>query len=176
MTFFDLPKNFIDKSVCISFKGVEQGFSLFLNGHYVGYSEDTFTPSDFDLTRYIKEKNNRLCVEVYKKTSSAWVEYQDFFRFSGIFRDVILYAKPKAHIEDLWVLPIVNDDLIDGTLEIKVKLSAKSKISFKLLDGDNEILDVSPTLKTTEDGYFSTCPYDVHNLKLWALKIQIYTN
>ena len=60
------------------------------------------TPSDFDLTPYIREKGNRLCVEVYKRSSAAWLEDQDFFRFAGIFRDVFLYAKPRIHVEDVW--------------------------------------------------------------------------
>ena len=77
--------------------------SLWLNGHYVGYSEDTFDPSDFELTDYIVEGENKLAVRVWKWTSSSWCEDQDFYRFSGIFRDVFLYAVPCAHVEDLSV-------------------------------------------------------------------------
>ena len=66
-----------------------------LNGCFVGYAEDSFTPSDFDLTPYIRETGNRLCVEVYKRSSAAWIEDQDFFRFSGIFRTVFLFLWNK---------------------------------------------------------------------------------
>ncbi|MFQ9702355.1 MAG: sugar-binding domain-containing protein [Enterocloster clostridioformis] len=75
---------------------------MWLNGQFVGYAEDTFTPSDFDLTPYIREKGNRLCVEVYKRSSAAWLGGPGLFRFSGIFRDVFLYAKPRIHVEDVW--------------------------------------------------------------------------
>ena len=85
---FDLEPRQRGKKVCISFQGVEQAFYLWLNGHFIGYAEDSFTPSDFDLTPYVREKDNRLCVEVYKRSSAAWIEDQDFFRFSGIFRSV----------------------------------------------------------------------------------------
>jgi len=91
---FDLEPGLTGKRVCVSFQGVEQAFYLWLNGHFVGYGEDSFTPSEFDLTPYIKEKGNRLCVEVYKRSSAAWIEDQDFFRFSGIFRSVFLYGSP----------------------------------------------------------------------------------
>lgn len=88
MKYFTIPENMKNKRVCISFQGVESGFALWLNGHYVGYSEDTFDPSDFELTDYIIEGENKLAVRVWKWTSSSWCEDQDFYRFSGIFRDV----------------------------------------------------------------------------------------
>ena len=100
---FDLAPGLRGKRVCISFQGAEQAIYVWLNGCFVGYAEDSFTPSDFDLTPYIRETGNRLCVEVYKRSSAAWIEDQDFFRFSGIFRPVFLYAKPLAHLEDLWL-------------------------------------------------------------------------
>ena len=96
--YFTIPENMKNKRVCISFQGVESGFALWLNGHYVGYSEDTFDPSDFELTDYIVEGENKLAVRVWKWTSSSWCEDQDFYRFSGIFRDVFLYAVPCAHV------------------------------------------------------------------------------
>ena len=92
---FDLMKELWGKRVCISFEGVEQAMYLWLNGHFVGYGEDSFTPSDFDLTPYIREKGNVLALEVHKRSTAAYLEDQDFFRFSGIFRNVILYAKPE---------------------------------------------------------------------------------
>ena len=95
---FDLSPGLRGKRVCVSFQGVEQACYVWLNGQFVGYAEDSFTPSEFDLTPYIRETGNRLCVEVYKRSSAAWIEDQDFFRFSGIFRSVFLYAKPQVHL------------------------------------------------------------------------------
>ncbi len=179
-TFFDVPQNFIDKTVCVSFKGVEQAFSLYLNGEFVGYSEDTFTPSDFDLSPFIKPKGNRLCVEVYKKACTAWIEDQDFFRFSGIFRDVLLYAKPLQHIEDIWVKPIVNDDLKNGEFSFSVKMANVPHISFEIKDADNKtIIQDTPSFthhkqqKTepaeTEINYYVSPTYKLENISLWGI-------
>ena len=77
--YFEVPENFKGKRVCISFQGVESGFALWLNGCYVGYSENSFNPADFDLTDYLVEGENKLAVRVWKWTSGSWCEDQDFF-------------------------------------------------------------------------------------------------
>ena len=132
--YFTIPENMKNKRVCISFQGVESGFALWLNGHYVGYSEDTFDPSDFELTDYIVEGENKLAVRVWKWTSSSWCEDQDFYRFSGIFRDVFLYAVPCAHVEDLSVVPTLNDTFDEGTLNVSIKADGDGIASVKLYE------------------------------------------
>lgn len=132
--YFTIPENMKNKRVCISFQGVESGFALWLNGHYVGYSEDTFDPSDFELTDYIVEGENKLAVRVWKWTSSSWCEDQDFYRFSGIFRDVFLYAVPCAHVEDLSVVPTFNDTFDEGTLSVSIKADGDGIASVKLYE------------------------------------------
>ncbi len=132
--YFTIPENMKNKRVCISFQGVESGFALWLNGHYVGYSEDTFDPSDFELTDYIVEGENKLAVRVWKWTSSSWCEDQDFYRFSGIFRDVFLYAVPCAHVEDLSVVPTLNDIFDEGTLSVSIKADGDGIASVKLYE------------------------------------------
>lgn len=135
--YFTIPENMKNKRVCISFQGVESGFALWLNGHYVGYSEDTFDPSDFELTDYIIEGENKLAVRVWKWTSSSWCEDQDFYRFSGIFRDVFLYAVPCAHVEDLSVVPTLNDTFDEGTLSVSIKADGDGIASVKLYELGN---------------------------------------
>lgn len=132
--YFTIPENMKNKRVCISFQGVESGFALWLNGHYVGYSEDTFDPSDFELTDYIVEGENKLAVRVWKWTSSSWCEDQDFYRFSGIFRDVFLYAVPYAHVEDLSVVPTLNDTFDEGTLSVSIKSDGDGIASVKIYE------------------------------------------
>lgn len=132
--YFTIPENMKNKRVCISFQGVESGFALWLNGHYVGYSEDTFDPSDFELTDYIIEGENKLAVRVWKWTSSSWCEDQDFYRFSGIFRDVFLYAVPCAHVKDLSVVPTLNDTFDEGTLSVSIKADGDGIASVKLYE------------------------------------------
>ena len=102
--------------------------------NYVGYSEDTFDPSDFELTDYIVEGENKLAVRVWKWTSSSWCEDQDFYRFSGIFRDVFLYAVPCAHVEDLSVVPTLNDTFDEGTLSVSIKADGDGIASVKLYE------------------------------------------
>ena len=138
---FDLEPGLRGKRVCVSFQGVEQAFYVWLNGHFIGYAEDSFTPSDFDLTGYIRETHNLLCVEVHKHSSAAWIEDQDFFRFSGIFRSVFLYAKPDVHVEDVWFRTELNDDYLSGSLKIRLLFSGdmeSARVSCKIQDPDEE--------------------------------------
>ena len=138
---FDLDAGLRGQRVCISFQGVEQAMYLWCNGKFVGYAEDSFTPSEFDLTPYIKETGNRICVEVYKRSSAAWIEDQDFFRFSGMFRPVYLYAKPAVHLADIWLKASLSEDNTTGLLTPELKL-----------DGETE--GVSVTLRLTDpEGY-----------------------
>lgn len=120
---FDLEKELCGKRVCVCFEGVEQAIYLWLNGSFVGYAEDSFTPSEFDLTPYIREKDNLLAVEVHKRSTAAFLEDQDYFRFFGIFRNVTLYAKPKVHVEDVWVKPMLLEDNTTGSLSLTMRLS-----------------------------------------------------
>lgn len=106
--------------VYISFDGVESAFALWVNGEFVGYSEDSFTPAQFQLTPYVKAGRNRIAVQVYRFSSGSWIEDQDFFRFSGIFREVSLFRKPECHLEDLFVKTLLTEDL--SCAEIKLLL------------------------------------------------------
>lgn len=124
--YFTLPEGFVKNGLYISFQGVESGFALWLNGAYVGYSEDSFTPSEFDLTPYVKDGENKLAVKVFKWTSSSWCEDQDFYRFSGIFRSVYLYTMPDAHVYDLKVQPVVAESLESAKLAIDMKICSGS--------------------------------------------------
>lgn len=122
---FDLEKDLHGKRVVIRFEGAEQAMYLWLNGTFIGYAEDSFTPSEFDLTPYLREKGNVLAAEVYKNSTAAFLEDQDFFRFSGIFRNVTLYAKPKIHVEDMWAQPELFSDG-SGKLSLDARLSVKT--------------------------------------------------
>ena len=104
---------------------------VWLNGHFVGYAEDSFTPSDFDLTPWIREKGNVLAVEVYKHSTASYLEDQDFFRFSGIFRNVVLYAKPELHVEDLWAKPVLETDGKTGNFSMELTVSARDAAADK---------------------------------------------
>ena len=140
---FDLNEGLRGKRVCIRLEGVEQAMYLWLNGSFVGYAEDSFTPSEFDLTPYIREKDNLLAIEVHKRSTAAFLEDQDFFRFFGIFRDVTLYAKPAVHMEDVWVKPALLEDNRTGRLSVEMKLSEEEgeAVSFEGISVDFTLCD-----------------------------------
>ncbi|OXM16379.1 glycoside hydrolase family 2 TIM barrel-domain containing protein [Paenibacillus herberti] len=120
---FSLPDNWQGQPVFISFQGVESAFYVWVNGELVGYSEDTFTPAEFDLTPYLKAGENKLAVEVYRWCDASWLEDQDFWRLSGIFRDVYLYTVPKAHVYDFFVTTELDEEYKDAELKVKATLT-----------------------------------------------------
>lgn len=131
--YFEVPENWEGQPIFVSFQGVESALALWCNGSYVGYSEDTFTPSEFDLTPYIKEGENKLAARVFKWSSSSWCEDQDFFRFSGIFRDVYLYTVPKVHVIDMRVQTLLDDSFRRAELVLDLKATKAGKVQAVLL-------------------------------------------
>lgn len=119
--YFEVPDAMRGKPLHISFQGVETAFYVWLNGQFVGYGEDSFTPSEFELTPYVRDGENKLAVEVYQRSTGAWLEDQDFWRFSGIFREVYLYTVPDIHVYDLDVRAELAPSLKEGSLEAKLK-------------------------------------------------------
>jgi len=140
--YFELPEEMRGKDIRIVFEGVESGCALWLNGAYVGYSEDSFTPSEFDLTPYLHEGENKLAVQVYKWTSSSWCEDQDFYRFSGIYRSVYLYAVPVLHVEDLEVRTIFEgEDFGKARLTVRCRAKGEGRCKFRLKDGETTVFE-----------------------------------
>lgn len=134
---FDLEQEIPENGeVFLSFGGVETAFSVWLNGVYVGYSEDSFTPSEFCVTKLLREKDNRLAVEVYKRSSASWIEDQDFWRFSGIFRSVELVMVPALHVYDLKVRADYNYETGEGLLSVIAMMLAGDGDATQAADGD----------------------------------------
>ncbi|GGD46681.1 glycoside hydrolase family 2 TIM barrel-domain containing protein [Paenibacillus nasutitermitis] len=138
---FTVPDNWRDQPVFISFQGVESAFYVWVNGDLVGYSEDTFTPAEFDLTPYLREGENKLAVEVYRWCDASWLEDQDFWRMSGIFRDVYLYTTPKAHLYDCYVTTELDDDYNDAKLQIRAKIRNAFEIDLGRLTVEAQLYD-----------------------------------
>ncbi|WP_310604856.1 glycoside hydrolase family 2 TIM barrel-domain containing protein [Anaerosporobacter sp.] len=179
---FDLEEGLIGKRVCIFFAGVEQAIYVWLNGEFLGYAEDSFTPSEFDLTPYIKEKGNVLAVEVHKRCSAAYLEDQDFFRFFGIYRNVILYAKPAIHVDDLWMKSLLKEDNKTGVLTVDLNISSEVQLgSVKAIlmneDGVEVFSDTSELQYKTTIGPVEiedVTPWDNHVPYLYTLMIEVY--
>lgn len=119
---FEVPASWAGQPVFLSFQGVESAFYVWVNGELAGYSEDTFTPAEFDITAYLFEGENKLAVEVYRWCDASWLEDQDFWRLSGIFRDVYLYSAPPLRVADFFAKPTLDADYRDAVLTVDVKL------------------------------------------------------
>ncbi|MCD7757722.1 MAG: beta-galactosidase [Clostridiales bacterium] len=175
---FDLDAPLLGKRVCISFQGAEQAIYVWLNGQFIGYGEDSFTPSDFDITDAVRPRGNRLCVELYKRSSAAWIEDQDFFRFSGLFREVFLYAKPQGHVEDLTVRADYDPETGTGTLSFAAEVSGSqaATVSWNLLDGTNALAAGTLPASSCSSGPVSLeqiQPWDVGQPRLYRLLLQV---
>lgn len=118
---FTLPEQWDGLPTYISFQGVESAFYVWVNGDFVGYSEDSFTAAEFDVTPYLQAGENTIAVEVYRWCDASWLEDQDFWRLSGIFRDVYLYAQPKIHIADYFVRTQLDEQYRHADLQIDVE-------------------------------------------------------
>jgi len=169
---FDLDQQLCGKRIRICFEGVEEAMYVWLNGQFVGYAEDSFTPSEFDLTPFIKEKENVLAVQVHKMSTAAFLEDQDFFRFFGIFRNVTLKAVPDVHMEDVWFQPTLNKNNKSGKISVIMKVSTQKeqKVNARFILRDREgvkLVEASTLLEKNNGELIGTIETNVENIKLW---------
>lgn len=164
--YFAVPPHMQGQKLYISFQGVESGMALWLNGKYVGYSEDSFTPSEFDLTPYVTDGENKLAVQVFKWTSSSWCEDQDFYRFSGIFRDVFLFTMPSVHLYDISVRPVLDESCTDGVLNLSLESLEEDggSVVVRLCDGDCELLRKEEALRQGANVF----SYEIGQPRKWS--------
>ncbi len=118
---FEIPANWNDHEVIIHFAGVKSAFYIWVNGRKVGYSQGAMTPAEFDITKYLAPGKNMLAVEVYRWSDGSYLEDQDFWRLSGIYRDVYLYAVPKTHLWDFGLTSEFNADMTEAELNLAMK-------------------------------------------------------
>ena len=161
--YFTVPEHMKGKRLFISFQGAESGLALWLNGAFVGYSEDSFTPSEFELTDYLKDGQNKLAAQVFKWTSSSWCEDQDFFRFSGIYRDVYLYTVPEVHVYDLQIRAIPDETLSAAALEIRTNTWGKGEVKITLSRAGETVIEDKKALDGEE-----IYAWKIENPVLWS--------
>ncbi len=175
--YFTVPDSMKGKRVFISFQGAESALALWLNGQYVGYSEDSFTPSEFELTPYLTEGENKLAAQVFKWSAGSWCEDQDFFRFSGIYRDVYLYAIPSVHVSDVRIRTLLDDAFENAELSVRLRTVGSGRASLRLMDGEAEICAYEMEIESAEeenaaqDGGDAACTeisMSVANPALWS--------
>lgn len=164
---FTVNENFKGKRTFLSFQGVEPAFYVWLNGEFIGYGEDSFTPSEFEITDYLRDGSNKLAVEVYKRSSASWIEDQDFWRFSGIFREVYLYAVPSIHVQDLFIRAKLDETYENGILSLEWKLLGDAKgASMEILLSDRDGNCVYKETTDAEAGCIKDRP--IGRVKPWS--------
>ena len=129
-----------DERLGVSFNGAESAIAVWLNGAYVGFAADSFTPSEFDLTDVLVDGKNTLACQVFKWSAGSWIEDQDFYSFSGLFRDVVLYRRPAVHAEDLLVSADLNDDLTEAEVSVRVALAGAGSVRARI-EGVGELAE-----------------------------------
>lgn len=136
-----LPDNWNGKQVIAHFGSVTSNIYLWVNGHYVGYAEDSKVAAEFDITPYLKKGNNLIAFQTFRWCDGSWDEDQDFWRLSGVARQSYLYAKnAKNQLTDLRVTPDLTDNYTNGTLHIKATLKGKTSAKFTLLDHEGNVV------------------------------------
>ena len=170
--YFSLPDTMMGQRTFLVLEGAESGAAVWLNGVYLGYHEDSFTPAEFELTDAICAGENKLAVQVFKWCLGSWCEDQDFFRFSGLYRDVYIYSIPRTHIWDLDIRAIPGEDLQTADFAVKAELMGTGTMTLELLDGENIICQgersgsgclgfhesiKAPRLWSAEDPYLYQC-------------------
>lgn len=139
---FEVPANWDGREIFVHFEGVQSAFYIWINGKKVGYSENSMSPAEFNITPYLKKGNNLIAVEVYKYSDGSYLEDQDMFRFSGIFRSVFIYATPKVHLRDYFTLSELSDDLSSAKFIVKAKV--RNYLNTKAPGGQLEVSMYAP--------------------------------
>ena len=168
---FKIPNNWKEREIFIHFGGVKSAFYIWINGKKVGYSQGSMTPAEFNITKYLRANNNVLAVEVYRWSDGSYLEDQDMWRFSGIFRDVYLYSSPKVHIRDYFARCELDENYKHAKIKVSVKLihygkdaAEQHKVEISLLDNEQHFVNS----KILIDDVFSIKPGTEHLIELQA--------
>ncbi len=164
---FSLSLPQVQQRTVLHLAGVEAAVLVYVNGHEVGYAEDSFTPHRFDLTPYVHVGENRLALRVFKRCTGSWMEDQDFWRFSGIHRSVSLHFYPETHLYDLRVRTPLTDNYTRATLETRLRVMGASlgKAKLTLTDKAGKTLWTAEKPLTALESYVSA---EIPGVKLWS--------
>lgn len=165
-TTFELSAEDLQEKVEICFDGVESAFALWINGKFVGYSEDSYGQSYFDLSDVVRVGANKIAVQVFRFCSGSWLEGQDYFRMCGIFRDVNLVFIPKTHLLDLKVVTPLCDNYKKASVDIDCEFEGcfdDAAATFRLLDKNNNLVGE----KTSAISEQLSVSFDIENPDLW---------
>jgi beta-galactosidase len=191
---FTISEEWKNRQIFLHFDGVKSAFYVWMNGQKVGYSQDSMTPAEFNITQYLKSGENTLAVEVYRWSDGSYLEDQDMWRLSGIYRNVYLFATPQVHIRDFFVRTDLDESYSDATLMIRPKITNFTDeslegwtIEAQLYDPDTEPVLAQPLSRTVssiiEEKYpqrdnvkFALLEHKVSNPKKWSAEFPyLYT-
>ncbi len=170
---FSLPENWNGQRVFIEFAGVKSAFYVWVNGEPAGYSQDSMTPAEFEISKYIEPGNNTLAVEVYRWSDGSYLEDQDMWRLSGIFRDVTLTARPAVHIHDFHIITDLDDSYQNADVLVEVDLRNQS--GGKVDNIKLKALFFSPDGKTLDELKTDSLELKNKNIHSYSLKMHMKT-
>jgi len=179
---FNVPESWQGKNIFLQLGAVSSAFYLWINGQYVGYSEGSKTPSEFDITDYLTSGENSVAVEVYRWSTGSYLEDQDFWSLSGIQRDVNLYARPRQRVRDYFVHAGLNNGYRDGDFRIEIEVvntsgtPASKTLSVEILDGESTLYSETSNLEI--DGSAATRSFSttLPDVKAWSAETpNLYT-
>ncbi len=173
---FSVPDTWKDRRVYINFGAVKSAYYLWVNGQFVGFTEDAKTNADFDITPFVKLGKNTLAVKVFRFSNGSYFECQDFWRISGIERDVVLYSKPQVNVYDYEVHAGLDKTYKNGTFDIEVSLYnglpvmtyRGYQLAVSVYDGESELLALSKKLDDQEGKVRLKAEQPLAGIKPWS--------
>ena len=171
VTFVDVTKEMLSQNLILHFGGVHSAMYVWVNGQKVGYSQNSMSPAEFDVTKYLRVGKNKLAVEVYRWSDGSYLEDQDYWRLSGIFRSVQLWVRPLVHIADYHVTAEPNADYSKANVRAKIQVcntghKAAKKLKAVMNIGENHRGTIPMILSGDTSTIELTCTID--NPKLWS--------
>ena len=175
LTEFNIPETWAGRLTYINFGAVKSAYYVWVNGQFVGYTEDAKTNAEFDLTPYVKVGKNKLAVKVYRFSNGSYFECQDFWRLSGIERDVIIYSKPQLNVYDYEVHAFLDETYENGLFDISFlmenrtgKALKKEKVEVVVYDDEKEIVRLEKKLAGMEGWFIMIAEDDIPHIKPWS--------
>lgn len=172
---FTIDKDWQDKEVFLHIGAMKSGGFVWINGEYIGYSQGSKLPAEFNISGALKTGENTVAIQIFRWTDGSYLECQDFWRISGIEREVYIYAQPKIRVKDFQITSILDAAYRNGSLSLEVELSNNlyvSKaitLSYRVLDGDNEIFTDSKLVQIKNESHSSTkFQTEIPNIKKWS--------
>ena len=174
---FTIPDSWLGRDVYIRFNSMGHGGYVWVNGNFVGYSEDSYLPAEFKITDYLVEGENTLAVQVYRFTSGSFLECQDYWRLTGLMRDVFLWSAPKTQIRDYFATTTLNSTYTSATVKVEADVKGEAlsngSISVKVMDGTSVVAETSAAVTTATK---KTLQLTMSNPRLWnAEEPNLYT-